>query len=443
MTMTVAERNASDSRLETLLDELIELEVREARIAVRRAALVADVSALISHVEGAGGSSSGAAGWSPEVVAQRTTATELAAVLRVSERAATTLLEQARTLHADLPLTRQALADGRITYRHASILIDQAWSLPVEVRADFEAAALPAAETRTPERFRQRARVIRERVHPDSIDARRAEAAQSRHVAVESARDGMAWLTAYLPAEQAQGIYARLTRIARTLETGEAHPSADSRGAESRSAESAAAASHAAGDGRTLAQRRADVLADLLVDGVVVETALGYGVRAQVLVTVPVLTLLDRSGGTVSDTPAELEGYGPIDDQTARRLAAHAPSFTRLLTHPETGAVLSVGRDRYAVPADLKLWLRVRDGTCRFPGCGRSASSSDLDHTIDWQHGGRSDHDNLAHLCRSHHRLKHHTRWTVRHAGDGLLQWRAPSGREYMTRPERDLRATA
>ncbi|MFL0713100.1 MAG: DUF222 domain-containing protein [Microcella pacifica] len=433
MTMTVDERNASDSRLDALLDELIELEVREARIAERRAALVADVSAVISHVEGAGASSTGAAGWSPEVVARRTTAAELAAALRVSERTATTLLEQARTLRADLPATRQALADGRITYRHASILIDQAWSLPAEVRAEFEAAALTAAESRTPERFRQRARVIRERVHPDSIEMRRTAAVESRHVAVEPARDGMAWLTAYLPAEQAQSIYARLTHIARSLGTGEGLAAHDAE----------PAASRGVSDGRTLAQRRANAFADLLIDGVVAETALGQGIRAQILVTVPVLSLLDRSGSTPSDAPAELEGYGPIDDETARRLAAHAPSFTRLLTHPGTGAVLSVGRDRYTVPADLKLWLRVRDGTCRFPGCGRGASTSDLDHTIDWQHGGRSDHDNLAHLCPAHHRLKHHTRWAVRHSSDGVLQWRAPSGREYATRPERDLRVPA
>ena len=59
---------------------------------------------------------------------------------------------------------------------------------------------------------------------------------------------------------------------------------------------------------------------------------LGTGVRARVLVTVPVLTLLGRSA-----EPA-LEGYGPIDIDTARELAAGAPGLVRILTHPETGA---------------------------------------------------------------------------------------------------------
>lgn len=424
MASTIENRNAQDARLDALLDELTELEVREARIAERRAALVNDVRTAISAAEGAHGTGGrGPLGWSPEVVARRTTAAELAAALRISERAATALVERARTLETDLPQTRDALADGRITYRHAIVLIDQAWSLPQEVRGDFEAAVLPAAEVRTPERFRQRARIVRERLHPESIEARRVKAAETRDVTLEPARDGMAWLTAYLPAEKAHGVYSRLTQIAQGLDDGDG--------------------SSVPGARRTLAQRRADVFADLLIDGIVPDTALGRGIRAQVLVTVPALTLLDRAGATPSGGLAELEGYGPIDDETARRLAAHAPSFTRLLTHPETGAVLSVGRDRYAVPADLKLWLRVRDGTCRFPGCGRSAASSDLDHTVDWQYGGTTDHDNLAHLCASHHRLKHHTRWRPRHVGGGALQWTAPSGREYRTQPARELIASA
>jgi len=155
------------------------------------------------------------------------------------------------------------------------------------------------------------------------------------------------------------------------------------------------------------------VLAELFIDGVMPNTGLGRGLRATVFVTVPVLTLLDH----------------------ARRLAAHAPSFVRLLTHPETGTVLSVGRDRHAVPRDLRLWLRIRDETCRFPGCSRAAASSDIDHTVDWQHQGATRHDNLAHVCEAHHQLKHHTDWRVSQAGGGTLEWRAPSGKRYRTEP--------
>jgi len=55
-------------------------------------------------------------------------------------------------------------------------------------------------------------------------------------------------------------------------------------------------------------------------------------------VTDPVLTLL---GG---NEPGTLNGYGPIGTDTARKLAAHGPSFLRLLTHPVWGAVLELDR---------------------------------------------------------------------------------------------------
>ncbi|WP_162240176.1 HNH endonuclease signature motif containing protein, partial [Rathayibacter sp. Leaf296] len=136
-----------------------------------------------------------------------------------------------------------------------------------------------------------------------------------------------------------------------------------------------------------------------------------------------------------SDEPGILDGYGPIDPVTARRLAADAPSFARILTHPETGAVLSVGRTTYRVPADLRRALAHRDVTCRFPGCTRSARDSDVDHGVEWQHEGHTDADNLAHLCRHHHRLRHTTTWRVHHRRGGILDWTSPTGRHHLTRP--------
>lgn len=159
--------------------------------------------------------------------------------------------------------------------------------------------------------------------------------------------------------------------------------------------------------------------------------------RPTVAITVPVLTLLGHA-----EEPGHLDGYGPIDPATARALAASAPSFIRILTHPETGAVLSVGRDRYAVPADLRTWLRLRDQTCRFPGCSRAAVRCEVDHTVAFREGGargRTEAANLAHLCRKHHRLKHTTRWNVEQRPGGELTWTSPTGRRYATRPGLDL----
>jgi len=418
-----------DNAMGLMLESIVEVERLVASLMAFRTVAINEVHQLALAAEGPTRSGAGRP-WSAKTAAHCVASSELAAATRISEREAQQLVADSTTLVDELPATLDALRSGRVSYRHASILIDEARSLPAESWASFEAKALPEAETRTPAGFRQRARVLREREHPTSIDERRREAVEGRSVRLEPGRDGMAWLTAHLPAELAIGAYQRLTEMASGL--------------------------GAADETRTLAQRRADVFADLLIDGVASNTGFGRGVRATVLVTVPALTLLERdsldqisvdqnsrnpksSGSAPATAPAILEGYGPISDDVARRLAAHAPSFVRLLTHPETGAVLSIGRDRYAVPRDLKLWLRIRDETCRFPGCGRSAAHSDIDHTVDWQHHGATRHDNLAHLCQAHHRLKHQTDWRVNHAGGGALEWRAPSGRVYRTEPATQL----
>ncbi len=395
-----------DGAMGTVLDSVVEVERLMASLSAYRAVAIDELHRLALAAEGPARSGPGRP-WSPQVAARRVAASELAAATRISEREAEQLVADSAALVHELPATLDSLRAGRVSYRHASILVDEARSLPSDAWSTFEAAALPDAETRTPAGFRQRARALRERQHPSSIGERRRVAEESRSVQLESGRDGMAWLTAHLPAEQAIGAYRRLTEMAASL--------------------------GAPDEPRTLAQRRADVFADLLIDGVASDTGVGRGVRASVLVTVPVETLLDRADQ--NSAVATLEGYGPIADDVARRLAAHATSFVRLLTHPETGTVLSVGRDRYAVPRDLKLWLRVRDETCRFPGCGRSAAHADLDHTVDWQHEGATRHDNLAHLCEAHHRLKHQTAWRVNQAGGGALEWRAPSGKVYRTEP--------
>ncbi|WP_349897084.1 HNH endonuclease signature motif containing protein [Parafrigoribacterium soli] len=346
---------------------------------------------------------------------------EVACAMRIPERTAENQIATAHGLTRSLPLTLVALKVGEISYRHAEAIVDSVAGLDADATAALEAAALPYARNLTVAKFERKLRTLRERTNPETIVERRERATTDREVTFTPGRDGMAWLSAYLPAPDALAAFHRLTELAGCL-----------RAIDKTSSDSVPT--------RALAQARADALRDLLVDG---EPALEgpRGIRPTVYVTVPAMTLLGRS-----DEPANLDGYGPIDAETARELAARAPSFIRLLTHPETGTVLSVGKDSYRVPSDLKNWLRLRDSTCRFPGCSRTAYQCDIDHTDDWAYGGETRHDNLAHLCRSHHRLKHNSGWRVQHNHSvneppGTLTWISPSGHEYTTEPDVRLRA--
>jgi hypothetical protein len=70
--------------------------------------------------------------------------------------------------------------------------------------APSPARGCPAGEL-TPGRFRAKARYWRERHHPVGIEARHAKCAKDRRLEYVPDRDGMAWLSAYLPADQAAG----------------------------------------------------------------------------------------------------------------------------------------------------------------------------------------------------------------------------------------------
>jgi hypothetical protein len=78
----------------------------------------------------------------------------------------------------------------------------------------------------------------------------------------------------------------------------------------------------------------------------------------------------------------------------------------------------------------------IRDGSCVFPWCGRNARHCDLDHVIPYDHehpedGGPTATDNLAPLCRLHHRLKTHGRWRYDMTEPGVFAWTSPLGHTY------------
>ena len=79
--------------------------------------------------------------------------------------------------------------------------------------------------------------------------------------------------------------------------------------------------------------------------------------------------------------------------------------------------------------------IRARSATCTAPGCCRPAARCDLDHTIAWDQGGLTCECDLAPLCRRHHRCKQAEGWRLEQPEPGVLVWRTPAGRTYVTTP--------
>jgi hypothetical protein len=112
---------------------------------------------------------------------------------------------------------------------------------------------------------------------------------------------------------------------------------------------------------------------------------------------------------------SELEDGTRVSAETSRRLTCDA-AMVQALRGPD-GAVLDVGRKTRALPPALRRALEIRDGGCRFPGCGLRFTEGH--HILHWADGGGTKLSNLVLLCRFHHRAVHEEGFRVRMDPDG------------------------
>ncbi|WP_045877405.1 HNH endonuclease signature motif containing protein [Pseudofrankia sp. DC12] len=320
-------------------------------------------------------------------------ADELAAELGQSPRTMSSRLATAWEIADQLPAALADLTAGMLDHTRLTALHQLTRCLTTAQRATIEAAMLAGSRLASPPQWRRKIHRLVARLDPQAAAKRRRHAHTQRSISLQPLEDGMALLTAVLPAEDAQAIYDRINKIART----------DAR---------------TDGDTRPIDARRADVLAALLLGN----RREHVSVELQVIAPVGTLAGLD-------DNPAELAGYGPIPAHVGRALAADA-HWRRVLTDPTTGTVLDLGHRRVPTPALARL-IRHQQTRCLFPGCGMPATHTDIDHTIDHAHGGHTALDNLGLLCRHHHRAKHRGQWHLDQPRPGIFTWTSPTGRTY------------
>jgi Domain of unknown function (DUF222) len=346
----------------------------------------------------------------------RITATEVAARLAVTPSEGEGLAARARVWCTELPATWATLEAGRIDVRKAEVIADTLRGHTLELVRRVEAEVLEHAEEMTAPRLRRVIIRALHRLDPQTMAGKAENAKDNRYVRVTPARDGMAWLEAYLPAEDAAALQTAIEAAAAAMKR--TNPD----------------------DGRTVAQRHADALAQMgwlaLATGRLGGCGCGQTLDSQhrravsVQVTVPIGLLL----GLDETNPAELAGYGPIPAEVARRLAAHG-TWRRLLTDPASGTLLDYGRTRYDPPPDLVEHVHARDQRCRWPGCDKPAPACDTDHTVPYPQGPTAA-GNLGPFCESQHIGKHHSRWKVSQPAPGRFEFISPTGHTYTVTPE-------
>ena len=294
-------------------------------------------------------------------------------------------VRMARALE-QMPVAADALASGEVSSAAVSLLASAQEMSPMQFAHSEEtlveaARALPVTQLRsTVAQWRETANA--ERAMQD--EERRFE---RRRLHISAALDGMVRVDGELDPETGQIVITALRAV----------EDADVRSHKGSGTENS----------RAPAQRRADALGEICRQWLdLAERPLVSGERPHVVVTIDIASLERRAGRRL-----DLEDVGRIDGETARRLACDA-TVSRVITD-SSSQPLDVGRKTKVVPPALRRAVAVRDGGCAFPGCDRHSSWCDAHHIRHWADGGSTSLANLVLLCRRHHRLVHHRRFSV------------------------------
>ncbi|GGB99369.1 HNH endonuclease signature motif containing protein [Cellulomonas carbonis] len=333
--------------------------------------------------------------------------------MSVTRRAAQVLVDRAWALDA-APAVADAMMRGEVAVAKADAILRGTEHLPAELAAVVQATVLPDAAHRTVPQLRDALRRAELACAPDLAAGRHERARAERGVWLRPSTDAMAWVNALLPAADAMRVMTAVDALATSCGPDDDRP-ADA--------------------------RRADALTDLATtvldrgtDLTGAPLPVHQGRRPHLQVTV---TLAALCGDT--DTSAELAGYGPVPASVARAIAAEA-SWTFLAVDARSGQVVDRSASSYRPSAAVTRAVVDRDVTCTFPGCRVPAPRCDLDHTVPFDPrrpaADQTTTANLAALCRHHHRLKTHARWTPVHdRTTGTTTWTTPDGVTYSRDP--------
>jgi hypothetical protein len=148
-------------------------------------------------------------------LAHESAVAEVGLMMRVSARTAASRVDDAWSLSTRLPGTLAALEQGRITVAKARILAAETMNLSDEHAAAVEQQVLAKARQQTPGQLRAATRKAVLSADPAAAQKRADRARRERGVQMWPEPDGMATLSAYLPAAEAVGVFAVLDEYAR------------------------------------------------------------------------------------------------------------------------------------------------------------------------------------------------------------------------------------
>jgi hypothetical protein len=380
-----------------LIAEIAEMERVKSAAAARQARAAAAFDELRRADEAAAGVPSRQRG--------RGVASEIALARRDSPNRGGRHLGFAKALVYEMPHTLDALECGALSEWRATLIVRESACLDVEDRRVLDAelcADVSKLEGMGDARITAAAKEIAYRLDAQAVVDRAAKAVDDRTVTIRPAPDTMTYVTALLPVAQGVGVYAALRRAADTTF-----------------------------DDRS----RGQVMADELVERVT-------GRPAEQAESVAVnLVMSDETLLGGDNSPAHIEGYGPIPAAVARGLVDAAvtderakATLRRLYRHPRTGSLVAMESRSRCFPRGLAHFIGLRDQTCRTPYC--DAPIRHRDHARPRNRDGPTSAENGLGACEYCNYVKEAPGWTVT-AGDQngthTAQFVTPTGAQYLS----------
>jgi hypothetical protein len=172
---------------------------------------------------------------------------------------------------------------------------------------------------------------------------------------------------------------------------------------------------------RSVAQRRADALFDIVAFFNKHHATAGTPRRH------PHVTL-SIDAGTL-DRPIAVDARSGRLVTSACADAALCDCVLHTVLRDAHGTPAGFGRSRYTVPRSLFRQVAARDGGCRFPRCNRPVQHCEAHHIVYWRNMGLTDYENLVLLCSRHHHLVHQQSLNLQLMPSGDLRVAWPAGR--------------
>ncbi|MGW9549969.1 DUF222 domain-containing protein [Citricoccus zhacaiensis] len=389
---------------------------------------------------------------------------EVALARRVSQQRGSIQLRQALHFTGDLTNTLSALQCGQISEEHAATVERHTHWLPEQARRSVDSTLADRLPVLGIHDLKLETQALAHRADPEAAAEQYDQAVATRHVNLKPAENGMAYLTALLPALEAAACYQALTDQAGTaVAFGEA-------------------------EGRSPQQVLTDVMVERLTGRSTNEAS---PVEVKLIMTDAALFAGDNE-------PAWIPGHGPLPAAVARKLlagsaaqggpsdgasggasdgtagrtsneasdgstqstrdvdladrpSAAGPSahpgaaeiaeiaeiaearvfLRRLYTSPETGQLVAMDSQRREFSGKLRRMIVLRDNICRTPYCG--APIRHIDHATPHRQGGPTSYSNGSGLCARCNYTKEHPGWSHRASPDEL-EITTPTGHRYSSR---------